>query len=421
MKFFDFVKRLFTRKAREAPPSEKEERTVRKRTRQVWKIRADYTLENSEMIFSAVSRIANSLSSMPLRLYKNAKPIMNELAELVCVAPNYTPTCQWIKTMEACRGTSGNAYAMKIYDAFGKLVRLDVLDPAKVTPMIEQNTKERWYRILNDNGEESLVHGFYIIHVPFISANGHTGINPVSVLFNTVSYNDQMQTFSMDQLDKGINAQIVVEAPANLGKAQREQTIAAMHETWKASSGNVLLLESGLTAKTLNLSPVDTKLFEAEKITRSKVAMVYNIPPHLLGDYSDTSFNSQEQEMIEFLMLTMLPVVTAYEQELDYKLLTPEQRRNGYHFKFDIDAILRADSATRAEVYQKAVRGGWMKPNEVRAEYSKAPDPSGNKLLVSKDLVPLEALVKNPTLSPSVEPAAMTPPVEPKEDEPHEV
>lgn len=275
---------------------------------------------------------------------------------------------------------------------------------------------EKWYRVISRKGEEMYIHNFYMIHVPFISTNGHTGINPVTVLFDALSYNDQMQTFSKEQLDKGINAQIVVEAPANLGDTQREETIKAMHKTWKASSGNVLLLESGLTAKTLNLSPVDSKVFEVEKITRSKVAMVYNIPPHLMGDYSDTSFNSQEQEMIEFLTLTMLPIVTAYEQELDYKLLTAEERRQGYHFNFNVDAILRADSATRADVYQKAIRGAWMKPNEVRAEYGKAPDPSGNKLLASRDLVPLEVLIKNPTLANADVVAANTTSIEPMDD-----
>ena len=418
MKFFDFVKRLFTRKAKEAPPSKKEESTVRKRTRQVWKIRADYTLENSELIFSAVTRISNALSAMPLQLYLHAKPVWNELSEIMCVAPNYSPTCQWVKSMEACRNTYGNAYGLKVFDKFGKLVRVDILDPARVTTLIEEETKEKWYRVLDKKGKEVLIHGFYIIHVPFISANGHTGINPVSVLLDTLSYNDQMQTFSKEQLNKGINAQIVVEAPANLGEEQREDTIEAMHETWKASGGNVLLLESGLTAKTLNLSPVDTKIFEVEKITRSKVAMVYNIPPHLMGDYSDTSFNSQEQEMIEFLTLTMLPIVTAYEQELDYKLLSREERRKGYHFKFNVDAILRADSATRADVYQKAIRGAWLKPNEVRAEYGKAPDPNGNKLLASRDLIPLETLVQNPTLTPAAIPAPNPKPT--KEDDSNE-
>lgn len=403
MRIIDFFRGLF--KSRKKQPPAGNERT-RKRTRSVWRIRGDYTLENSELIFSAVTRISNALSAMPLQLYLKAKPVNNELSDVVCVAPNYAPTCQWIKTMEACRCTYGNAYGLKVFDEFGQLVRIDILDPAKVTPLIDKDTRERWYRAVNDDGVESYIHSFYIIHIPFISANGHTGINPVAVLLDALNYNEQMQTFSAEQLEKGINAQIVVEAPANLGEEQRDQTIAAMHKTWKASSGNVLLLESGLAAKTLNLSPVDSKVFEVEKITRSKVAMVYNIPPHLMGDYSDTSFNSQEQEMIEFLTLTMLPVVTAYEQELNYKLLSKEERRKGYHFKFDVDAILRADSATRADVYQKAVRGGWMKPNEVRAEYGRAPDPNGNKLLASRDLVPLETLILNPSLETPTVPKA---------------
>ena len=157
---------------------------------------------------------------------------------------------------------------------------------------------------------------------------------------------------SVEQLEKGMNAAIVLEAPATLGDGQKERMIEHFQETYRETSGNILLLESGVTARSLNLSPVDSKLFEVEKITRSKVAMVYNIPPHLLGDYSDSSFSSQEQQMLEFLMLTMLPIVTAYEQEFNRKLLTREQRQQGYRFRFNMDSILRADAATQAEVHQ---------------------------------------------------------------------
>ena len=64
----------------------------------------------------------------------------------------------------------------------------------------------------------------------------------------------------------------------------------------------------------INLSPIDSKIFEVERISRSRVANVYNIPPHMLGDFSNTSFKSQEQQTLDFLSMTMLPIVTAYEQ-----------------------------------------------------------------------------------------------------------
>ena len=360
-------------------------------------LRGDYTLRNSELIFSAVSRISNALSAMPVQLYRGSTPVRNELNDMVGFEPNTNMTsCQFFKTMEACRGTEGNAYSLKVFGLDATLIGLRPLDPLRVKPILEEDSNELWYKITPERGAEYYLHNFYIIHVPFISTNGYSGVNPVSVLLDTLSYNDEIQTFSASQLKKGINAQVVLEAPANLGQKQKEDMIADFMETYKETAGNILLLESGVQAKSLNLSPVDTKLFEVEKISRSRVAMVYNIPPHLLGDYSDTSFSSQEQQMLEFLMLTMLPIVTAYEQELNRKLLSREERRRGMHFVFDMNAILRADAATRADVHQKAIRGGWETPNEARADYGRDKDPNGNKLLVSRDLTTLEYLIKNP-------------------------
>lgn len=359
-------------------------------------LHGDYTLRNSELLFSAVSRISNSLSAMPVQLYKGATPVNNDLNDLVAFAPNPNMTaCSFFKTMEACRCTSGNCYGLKILNAKGALERIDVLDPARVSPIMEEDHGELWYRISPEKGSDFYIHNYYMIHVPFISTNGFSGVNPVSVLQNTMDYSMNIQSFSVKQLDHGVNAAVVLEAPANLGDTQKAAMIESFMQTYLETSGNVLMLESGVKAVPMNLSPVDSKLFEVEKITRSKVAMVYNIPPHLLGDYSDTSFSSQEQQMLEFLMLTMLPIVTAYEAELNRKLLTKAQRKRGYHFKFDMDAILRADAATQAEVDYKAVRSAWKTPDEIRTTRHMPPLPNGigSKALVSQDLATLDYTV----------------------------
>ncbi len=360
-------------------------------------MRGDYTLQNSELIFSAVSRISNAISAMPIQLYRGSTSVKSDLNDIIGFEPNPNMTsCQFFKTLEACRCTEGNCYAIKELAPDGTLDRLSILNPTRCKPVLETDSGEMWYRITPEQGADYFLHNFYIIHVPFISTNGYSGVNPVSVLLNTLSYNAEIQQFSASQLKKGVNAQIVIEAPANLGKNQKTEMIESFMQTYRETSGNILLLESGVKASTLNLSPVDTRLFEVEKIARSRVAMVYNIPPHLLGDYSDTSFSSQEQQMLEFLMLTVLPIVTAYEQELNRKLLTREDRRRGYHFAFDLNAILRADAATRADVHQKAIRGGWETPNEARMDYGRDKDPNGNKLLVARDMTTLEYIINNP-------------------------
>ena len=361
-------------------------------------LRGDYTLKNSELIFAAVTRISNSLSAMPIQLYQGAKPVYNELNDLMAFSPNPLMTsAQFFKTMEACRCTSGDCYALKMYQEGSAIPTLNLLDPTRVFPLIDKPTRELWWRIQPDEGKEMYVHDFYMVHVPFISTNGIGGISPVSVLFDTLKYSDNIQEFNVKQLEQGVNSAIVLEAPANLGTDQKKAMVEDFMTTYRETSGNILLLESGVTAKTLNLSPVDSMLFEVEKITRSKVAMVYNIPPHLLGDYSDSGFRSQEQMMLEFLTLTMLPIVTAYEQELNRKLLTKEQRRSGLHFKFDMEALLRADAATQAEVDYKAVRSGWKTVDEIRFSRNlpALPKGIGKYALVSQDLATLDYTVND--------------------------
>ena len=362
--------------------------------------RGDYSLSNSELIFSAVSRIANALSAMPIQLYEGSTPVNDWLNDLVADQPNPNMTsCQFIRTLETCRCTYGNGYALKVYDSKFRLQRLDVLKPERVTPLLDSDSGELWYRIATSPDDypkgEMLVHNFHMIHVSFLSTNGYKGVNPVSVLCNTLDYNDNIQKFSKQQLENGVNAAIVLEAPSNLNDDKKEEMISRFLDTYKKTRGNILLLESGVTAKSLNLSPVKSELFDVERISRSKIATVYNIPPHLLGDYSDVSFASQEQQMLEFLMLTMHPIVVIYEQEFKRKLLSVEERQRKKAFKFTMDSMLRADAATMADVNLKAIRSGTKLIDEVRASqgYAPLPDGIGQQALVSQDLAPLEYTV----------------------------
>lgn len=359
--------------------------------------RGDYTLENSDLIFSAVSRLANSLSAMPMAKYLDSNLVKDEYTDLVGFEPNPNMTAsQFFRTIETCRCTSGNGYAMRIDEPGRALPYLFPLDPNCVTPVIESTSRELWYRIRPERGADYYIHNYYILHVQFVSANGYAGVNPISVLQNTLKYESRIEEFSHDQLDKGINAQVVLEAPASLGENQKRDMVNSFLETYKETGGNILLLESGVTAKSINMSPVDTKLFEVERISRSRVANVYNIPPHMLGDFTDTSFKSQEQQTLEYLTLTMLPIVTAYEQEFTRKLIPREQRLKGYRMRMDMMNILRADATTMADVHQKGIRGGWIRPNEARANDGYAPDPNGDKLLVARDLTTLEHLIAHP-------------------------
>ena len=159
-----------------------------------------------------------------------------------------------------------------------------------------------------------------------------------------------------------------------------------------------MVLEGGLTATNFSTPPVDAQLLDVERITRNRVATVYNLPPHMLGDYTDTSFSTAEQQMQEFLQLTITPIIEQWEEELNRKMLTPQDYADGYRFRFDTNSLTRADAATTANRNQMAIRGGWRKPNEVRESEGLPPDPMGGELMSSRDLIPLRIAVEHPEI-----------------------
>ena len=63
--------------------------------------------------------------------------------------------------------------------------------------------------------------------------------------------------------------------------------------------------------------------------------------------------------------------------------------QEGYAFRFTLAELWRADLKTMGEVRQMGVRSGWINPNEVRIEDGRPPDPDGDTLMISRDMVPL--------------------------------
>ena len=255
-----------------------------------------------------------------------------------------------------------------------------------------------WYEIHPEDGEIFLVPWYQVINLKHLSGNGLMGIRPIDVLRRSLDYDTQVKALALDQLD-GINHGIMLTVPhTGLSQEAKDEVVDRFLETYEKSGKSVVILEGGLTATNFSTPAVDAQLLDVERITRNRVATVYNLPPHLLGDYTDTSFSTAEQQMQEFLQLTITPIIVQWEEEFNRKLLTPQDYAEGYRFRFDTNSLTRADVATTANRNQMAIRGGWRKPNEVRESEGLPPDPMGNELMSSRDLIPLRIAVEQPEL-----------------------
>ena len=70
------------------------------------------TLSTNEEIFSVITRLANTVSSLPIHLYKNYKEVNNNVSDLLHDEANPSMSAfSLINQLEVSRNSSGNGYA----------------------------------------------------------------------------------------------------------------------------------------------------------------------------------------------------------------------------------------------------------------------------------------------------------------------
>lgn len=355
----------------------------------------------ADVIYAAVTRIAGALGTMPVSLYRGREEAAGDPRHwLLHLRPNRRMSAASFKrAMLGWVLTEGRGYAAKRFDARGNVRELEILDPRSVTPMVEQKSRELWYAVIREDGVTEYLHSMYVLAFHHMTLDGVSALRPVDILKGAVQYVSDIRDFSLENVKNGISRVVVLEYPTELSGDRRKRSVKEFLDLYRESGGQVLALDAGVKANRLDASPIESGLRDVEQITRSRVATVYNLPPHLLGDYSDATAASIEQQTIEFLTLTMQPIVSQWEEELDYKLLTPEELNAGMHFHFDMEAYLRGDSQATAARDQAAVRTGKRTVNELRARDYLPPVEGGDLAMISKDLAPVSLVAAGLTIS----------------------
>ncbi|WP_260676165.1 phage portal protein [Parageobacillus genomosp. 1] len=348
------------------------------------------TLATNETIFSVITRLSNSLAVLPLKLYRKYDLAFNQAADVLINSPNPNMTSfEFIRLLETVRNENGNSYALIGRDIRGQIERLTPIDPAYVEPVIEVDSGELWYQVIGNNGTYYF-HNLDMLHFKHIvGAGGLKGINPLKVLTNTTDFDKAVREFSLKEMQSAPNS-FILKYGANVNDEKRQQVIEDFKRFYR-DNGGILFQEPGVEIKEIERKFIAADVFTSERITRARVANVFNIPVTMLNDTEGQSYSSNEQLMQMFVQLTLMPIVRQYEQEFNRKLLTSAERQAGFYFKFNVNALLRGDMAARAEYYTKGIRSGWLKQDEVR-QWEDLPPMGGNasKLWVSGDLYPID-------------------------------
>ncbi|GAX06952.1 phage portal protein [Secundilactobacillus pentosiphilus] len=348
------------------------------------------TLSKNETIYSIVFRLANTLASLPIHLYKDYDQQDNELSQLVSQTPNENMHAfDFMHRMEVSRDTFGNGYALIQRDANLNPVALLPVSADYVTPMVNIEDNSLWYRVTGEK-QNMTVFNTEMIHVKHLqTVESLVGMSPIKVLHNALEFDNAVQNFNLGEMSK--QDSFIVKYEKNVDKDKREALVDDFR-TFVHDNGGVIFQEKGFDIQQIDRDFVSGDMVNTEKVTRSRIANVYNVPLNFLNESFSEGVSSNEQLMTQFVQMTLVPIVKQYEAEFNRKLLTEDKRAKGFYFKFNLNGLLRGDTAARTNFYQMMIRNGIASPNDLRKLEDMTPsdNPNADQLFVSGDLYPID-------------------------------
>jgi HK97 family phage portal protein len=385
-------------------------------------VRYDSVLSN-HADFACRTLIASDISKLRIKLVaKDSDGIWSETSN-----PAYSPVLRKpndfqnrIQFMEAwvlSKLQRGNAYVLKQRDGRGVVVKLYVLDPALVTPLVSDNGSV-FYQLSKDplGGVEDsiIVPAREIIHDRFnCFFHPLVGLSPIFAGGLAAMQGLAIQNDSALFFQNGAQPGGILTAPG----AITDETAARLKAHWDTNfsgknSGKVAVLGDGLKYEGMKAKATDSQLIEQLKWSGEVVCSTYHVPPYKIGLGPMPTNNNVQSLNVEYYSQCLQVLLESIELCLDEGLGMGE----AIGTEFDTDNLLRMDSVTQMEVLDKSK--GIMSPNEQRKKLDLPPKKGGSSPMLQQQNFSLEALAKRDAQSDpfGTKPAAPAEPVEPAND-----
>lgn len=371
------------------------------------------TVMSIAAVFACVNNISMDVAGLPCQLFETgdqgrvrisdhpALPLLNRQAS------GLQNSFHFRQTMTALTLLRGNAYARIERAGRLKPVRLHFKHPDETT--VTNYNGRLWYRFA---GDPTLYADYDVLHFKGLSLDGVMGVSVLHYFRET--FGKQLAASQSHSLfyKNGARPSGALETDKTLTAGAQERLAESFARKYSGvdNAGKPLILEEGLKYKTMSLSPADAEFISTHKLTRSDIASIFRMPPHKIGDLERSTNNNIEQQSLDYVGDTLMPILLAQEQEYNIKLLRTDEA--GTHaFKHNVSAQMRADATARSTFYQKMIQAGVLSIDEVRALEEMNNVPGGDRRFVQVNLMPLDK-VDEVLASRAAKPATTPPPTD---------
>lgn len=326
-------------------------------------------------VWACVNLIAGTTASLPLMVYRqnaDGERVVardHPLYRVLHDSPNFDQTAvDFWEFMSASIELWGNAYARKIRTA-GDVTGLWPIAPhlVSVRRLASGTIEYRW----SEDGRQYVETDATMLHIRGFGGNPLGGMSTLRFARQVFGLARAVDKAAAAMFKNGLRPSGVLTLQTTLNDTQRGAVEKGLQQKFAGSinSGVPMVLEGGTKWESLTIDPEDAQMLQSRGFSVEEVARFFGVPPFMIGhtEKSTSWGTGLEQQTLGFQKFTLRRRLKRMEQALEKQLLTAKDRTAGVTIEFNLEGLLRGDSAARARFYQQMTQIGAMTINEVRA------------------------------------------------------
>jgi HK97 family phage portal protein len=358
-------------------------------------------------VYACTRVIAESIGSMTLRLYKRLpkgrqEAVENPLHRMLSVSPNsdMQAPVMW-ESLAGAMAVKGHSFAEILRNKEGLPVGLYPLDPRMTEPVRLPNGDLAYKTAVGlKSGQTRIIANKDMLSFPLFSWDGLKGLSPIGQARNMVGLAIAAEKYGAKFFG---NNSVPPGYLSPVGEVS-EEDLNNMREFWEransaANQGRIGVLPSDWKLTQLSMSPEDSQFLQTQQFSRTAIAALFRVPPHMAGDTSRLSNNNHEQMSLSFVTDTLRPYLVRIEKEIQRKLL-PED--GSLFAEFDVSERLRGDFASTMQGFAVGKQWGFYSTNIVLEKLGENPiGPEGDVYWAPANMINAANLIaKAPDPSP---------------------
>lgn len=340
--------------------------------------------QSNELCYCALMKLATSAASVKPLLYDNEGErvdgsLLEELMNKPGLGLGYDHLMQ---TTVLHLYLSGNAYWLKLRNNSGEVVGLQIIEPRFMSyKSVDGYTVDKY---LFKGSKDSELDPADVLHFRMPDPTDPiVGQSPLAAAMGQITADNEASSMTKWLLINKAIPGFSLSAPGPLGPEVRARMKTEIAEGFAGKNrGKVMILENGLEASSIALSPNDMALMDMRRIIETRILAAIGVPPILIGSFTGlehaTMANVEESRKI-FWEDTLAPLLCKLECVLESD---PDLNPEGLDVKFDLHDT-PAYINKQAQMETMALNGydmGVMTLNEVRQVMGLGALPDGDKV-----------------------------------------